>query len=132
MIRALDEKQLRKHWDVIRAWLDGKTIECRLNETHEWEVTATPLFHIDYEYRVKPEPKFRPWKAEEVPVGAVIKDKREDHFCRSLILGSCARENTVQISHEEHTKYFSFQEAFDSWEYSLDQGKTWHPCGVQE
>lgn len=61
------------------------------------------------------EPKLRPWKAEEVPLGAWQKHKGDDPH-KWLIATS--------------------QGLYDDWLanclHSIDQGKTWLPCGVKE
>ena len=44
-----------KHADLIHAWANGATIEGRF-PGEEWE-PAVPNWHVDFEYRVKPEPK---------------------------------------------------------------------------
>ena len=51
-----------KHDEVIRAWLDGKTVQ--VLDGDDWKDCAPfnglfylPDFHVDWEYRIKPEPK---------------------------------------------------------------------------
>lgn len=48
-------KTPHKHADLIRAWADGAEIECLL--TGLWIKAPNPNWGIDYEYRIKPEPK---------------------------------------------------------------------------
>ena len=46
-----------KHRDVIVAWANGEKTEYLNPNTREWEILdpeATPAFHEDYEYRIKP------------------------------------------------------------------------------
>lgn len=77
----------------------------------------------------KPEPRLRPWKPEEVPVGALY--KWSGHV--SVILSF------------SKNKVFYLKETGDiGWNYldcgclephcfhSTDGGKTWKPCGVEE
>lgn len=45
-----------RHHDVIVAWANGATIECRDYPNTEWEHCAKPTWHELGEYRVKPEP----------------------------------------------------------------------------
>lgn len=45
--------------------MDGKTIEARTNSISEWIGTTTPKFDLLHEYRIKPEPKYRPFKNTE-------------------------------------------------------------------
>ena len=49
-----------RHAEVIKAWADGATIECKPN-CRPWltkwaELKETPQWHEDHEYRIKPEP----------------------------------------------------------------------------
>lgn len=57
---------------IIQAFAEGKTIELRIkdgeeqDEYGEWERTDAPIFDTcRYEYRIKPEPKYRPFKNME-------------------------------------------------------------------
>ena len=51
---------------IIQAFVEGRKIEYReLGEEH-WSETTTPTFDIESnEYRIKPEPKYRPFKDKE-------------------------------------------------------------------
>lgn len=51
---------------IIQAFVEGRKIEYReLGEEH-WSETSTPTFDIESnEYRIKPEPKYRPFKDVE-------------------------------------------------------------------
>ena len=57
---------------VFKAYAEGKKIQC-LCSNSEWDDLDDPRFSEDpsIKYRVKPEPKWRMWKPEEVPVGAM-------------------------------------------------------------
>ena len=49
---------------VMEAYANGKKIQYK--EISEWLDTSLPLFNwAKYKYRVKPEPKFRPFKNQE-------------------------------------------------------------------
>lgn len=53
----------RKHCDLIKAWADGAEIQIKMfpDEQGEWqwEDTLAPLWHPNYEYRIKPkQPEF--------------------------------------------------------------------------
>lgn len=67
----------REHWKamlpIITAWTEGRVIQVTDSEKVTWwdlhaYESATMHFPPD-QYRIKPEPKLRPWKPEEVPVG---------------------------------------------------------------
>ena len=46
-----------KHVEIIKAWADGAQIEVLSKKDREWNDVVTPLWRLDREYRVKPEPK---------------------------------------------------------------------------
>lgn len=48
----------------MQAFVDGKKIEYS-NDGENWLETATPTWDTDYVYRIKPEPKYRPFRTEE-------------------------------------------------------------------
>ena len=47
-----------KHYDMIVAWAEGKTIQFRLNNGGPWVdyYGSAPAWHPSSEYRVKPDP----------------------------------------------------------------------------
>lgn len=53
---------------VVTAHKEGKTIEVTSKSKLNWEITEYPCWNFDYwDYRVKPEPHYRPFEnAEEV------------------------------------------------------------------
>ena len=52
---------------VLQAFADGKTIEsrCIKGDKSLWYDDEDPSFDNDFEYRIKPEPKYRPFKDAE-------------------------------------------------------------------
>lgn len=87
----MDRKQAKELLPIIQAFAEGKAIEVRSNSKYnpgEWIETTTPTFDIkSHEYRIKPEPKYRPFKdAEECwqemqkhqPFGWVKDKNKED------------------------------------------------------
>ena len=101
---------------IMQAFVDGKEVQLRVDDG--WKGTFIPLWQWHTEdYRIKPTATLRPWTADEVPLGAVMRHKTDVSY-RSLI-GSTSNEN-----------------ARSQWlkdrEHSTDGGKTWLPCGVVE
>jgi hypothetical protein len=109
-------EQTKEAIKVMQAWVDGKELEVR--EVDEWRRTFIPLWqwHTN-DYRIKPTPVLRPWTADEVPLGAWLRDKSDKAGRRLLI---CAYE-------EEHRIHW-----LNHHEHSTDKGVTWLPCGVME
>lgn len=74
---------------LLQAFIANKKIEYRpKNVNCEWKHTTSPCWALDSdEYRIAPDPVFRPWKPEEVPVGAVVRPKNQspDNKYRGMI-----------------------------------------------
>lgn len=81
----MDRNQAKVLLPIIQAYAEGKTIEsrCIKGDKSLWYDDEDPSFDDDFEYRIKPEPKYRPFKnAEECwqemkkhqPFG-IVKDK---------------------------------------------------------
>lgn len=50
-------KTPHKHAELIKAWADGEEIEKRDSYCPVWVVVEQPVWNLDSEYRIKPEPK---------------------------------------------------------------------------
>lgn len=61
----MTREQAKELLPIIQAFVDGKTIEARTNSISKWVETTTPKFDLLHEYRIKPEPKYRPFKNVE-------------------------------------------------------------------
>lgn len=44
------------HAEVIKAWADGAQVQFQFYATKEWGDDIAPQFHVERQYRVKPEP----------------------------------------------------------------------------
>jgi hypothetical protein len=101
---------------VMQAFVDGKDLEV-LGPVGKWEPVHFPRWGWDdTKYRIKPTPTFRPWTADEVPLGAWMRLKNLNET-RSVIVSVAA---------------FNLGVAFKEYEHSTDKGITWLPCGVME
>lgn len=49
---------------IIKAFAEGKTIECK-NLFGSWTEAKCPSWSNNFEYRIKPEPKYRPFENQE-------------------------------------------------------------------
>ena len=58
----MTREQAKELLPIIQAFVDGKTIEARTNSISKWIETTTPKFDLLHEYRIKPEPKYHPFK----------------------------------------------------------------------
>lgn len=119
----MTKEQCREAGATMIGWANGKTIQWRRRGHNDWSEVDQDCIGITlswdwdgFEYRVKPEPKLRPWTEDEVPLGSQLRYKGDTS--RSL-LGITATDEIRKEWLEER-------------EYSIDGGKTWLPCGVEE
>jgi len=111
-------EQTKETIRVMDASINGMEVESKLIGTYDWVLDKNPSWNwLNYDYRIKPTAKLRPWTADEVPLGAWMRFKRNPQD--RVLLG-----------------WVSVQADRDLWlderEYSTDGGKTWLPCGVVE
>ena len=92
----MNRNQAKELLPIIKAFSEGKVIEsrCIKGDKSLWYDDEDPSFDGDFEYRIKPEPKYRPFKDAEWcwaemlkhhPFGWV-KDKETPKFlvCKAL------------------------------------------------
>jgi hypothetical protein len=111
---------------IMQAYVDGKEVEFKWGSM-DWNSTNKPEWNWSaYDYRIKPTAKLRPWTADEVPVGAILRYKGNPQSLRILIVSSLERG---LAGYETNWPY---QALLQEMEHSTDGGKTWLPCGVVE
>ncbi len=124
----MTNEEIKKAGEVMFAAANGKKIQvspkdgvawvdCRSEPAWDWS-TCT--------YRIKPTKTLRPWKPEEVPLGAQTRAIR-DRVTRLLIVGESI--GGVWLA-GEHAPY-PFDGMLERREHSIDGGVTWKPCGVE-
>ena len=57
----MTREQAKELLPIIQAFAEGKVIQFRTNNISKWIETTTPKFDLLHEYRIKPEPKYRPF-----------------------------------------------------------------------
>ena len=119
-----------KHWPLIEAFKNGATIESRVTDWNDWTVVTDPNWRDDCQYRIKSEPKLRPWKAEEVPVGALFRAKNWANDKCTMIV--CKTGIMFSVAGYDTPADWNVNEAAVYCEHSIDGGKTWQPCGIYE
>ena len=60
-------EEIKKMLPILQAFVDGKTIEsrCIKGDKSLWYDDEDPSFDNDFEYRIKPESRYRPFKDAE-------------------------------------------------------------------
>ena len=120
----MTREQTKEAIRVMQAYVDGKDVECKY--LGGWERIDQPNWNWNnHDYRIKPTKTLRPWTANEVPLGAWLRHSGQG---RKAIIIDVTFDQQIGI----HGSYFSPQFVFENCEHSLDCGKTWLPCGVEE
>lgn len=125
---AVDTRDLDYQIGAMQAFKARRQIECRFRDTggDVWKLVVDPKWNWDLvEYRIKPTPVLRPWTADEVPLGAWLRSK--EGGWKALIF-EVRRDGQMEINNSSITPYSALRYC----EHSLDGGKTWLPCGVEE
>jgi len=119
---------------IIKAFSDGKKIQIQTASNH-WLDIHNPEFTDHATYRIAPEPKLKPWKPEEFPVGALLRVKNGTDLVSSILAKSsiaityCAGNTGIRHLSANDSSY---EKLVSNLEHSTDGGKTWLPCGVME
>lgn len=129
----LTPEQIEQNVETLRAWLEGREIQWMSNV--KW-IDAAPngiSLRTTTLLRLKPQPKLRPWTAEEVPVGALLRQIRYRDNPKAWVGIILARNQSCVISTPgDGLNEEDFDYCVATYEHSLDHGKTWLPCGVME
>ena len=123
----MNRKQAKEFFPIMQAFAEGRVIECRtrnweLNKgwqySSTWKETQELKLQDTYEYRIKPEQKYRPFANTEEcwaemqkhqPIGWV-KDRNGD----KSIIGTVHSDNAIFVCNygtrtfEEVFKYYTF------------------------
>jgi len=109
---------------VMQAFMDGKEVEQKnnhhlTNALPLWNPAPSPAWNWGDDiknYRIKPTPVLRPWTADEVPLGSIMRTKGLEGRC-IIIDTETSDDRSYWLNAREH---------------STDKGVTWLPCGVME
>jgi len=124
-------KTTKEMIEVMQAFVDGKKIEFRIGQGLWFDADSPNWDWISSDYRIKPEPKLRPWKPEEVPVGALIRGKGTVGCSLILSNGGVDKIGITYVS-KNGIERISEEGALEILIHSTDNGATWKPCGVEE
>ena len=61
----MTREEAKKFLHIIKAFAEGKIIQYKNKYKSEWAETECPVWIKDVEYRVKPEPNYRPFQSQE-------------------------------------------------------------------
>lgn len=112
----MNRQQAKELLPIIQAFVEGKTIEFRTNSISKWIETTTPKFDLLHEYRIKPEPKYRPFKNQNECWVEMLKHQPFG-WLKDILTGNCniihIKENGIIIHNSESNIELSFNMSFN-------------------
>ena len=114
----MSREQTKEAIQIMQSWVDGKEVQVRgLLAGSVWMSVSAPCWNWQLmEYRIKPTATLRPWTADEVPLGSIMRAKGLEGRC-IIVATETSDDRAYWLNAREH---------------STDGGKTWLPCGVVE
>lgn len=126
---------LKKILPVMQAFVEGKTIQRYDDKKDDWyDISPNANINFCYDYRIKPEPKYRPFKNQEEcwqemhkhPDFGWIKGKVTGEYKQVIRVFGCKTELIFNISYNSPADY-SPEMMFDS--YTFTDGT---PFGIKD
>lgn len=113
---------------IIQAYADGKQIQYFEERTMRWEDITAPSWIRGIPYRVKPEPKYRPFKNAEECWKEMLKHQplgwTKDRDNNKTFVGSVNTDNTISMGSSE---VLFLEDTFK--DFTFDDGT---PFGIRE
>ena len=132
----MTREEMKELLPIMQAWAEGKIIQFRKKGTVEWVDLYEDDFRVSsaYHYRIKPEPKYRPFKTQEEcwqemhkhPDFGWIKGKVTGEYKQVIRVFGCKTELIFNISYNSPADY-SPEMMFSS--YTFTDGT---PFGIKE
>lgn len=128
----MDRNQAKEFYPILQAFAEGKTIETRRKPTtdnngvtkdgwfefNDWTEMKEPEYWVNVEYRIKPEPKYRPFvNAEECwaemlkhqPFGWVkSKDTQSFLLCKTVGKFTSIGIENVPYTYDDAFEFYTF------------------------
>ena len=144
----MTREEIKELLPIMQAWAEGKIIQFRKKGTVEWVDLYEDDFRVSsaYHYRIKPEPKYRPFKTKEECWNEMLKHQPFGWvYCKNDSCYYCiisVDEDKIELSpdmypHSETTpkeyylenSYVDFVTALEDYEYTFADGT---PFGIKE
>ena len=140
----MTREEAKEMLPIIKAFAEGKTIQLFTNGI--WEGAENPSFEELSRYRIKPEPKYRPFETQEECWNEMMKHQPFGWiYCKNDSCYYCiisVDEGKIELSpdmypHSETTpkeyylenSYVDFATALEDYEYTFADGT---PFGIRE
>ena len=111
----MNRQEAKELLPIMQAFVEGKTIEFRTNSISKWIETTTPKFDLLHEYRIKPEPKYRPFANIKECWEEMQKHKPFGWIKNIMGIYNIihVQENTITTHNGTSNVTFSFKSAFN-------------------
>jgi hypothetical protein len=148
-LKAMTREQLLHTISLLTAVSQGKTLQQSPARNGVWADVQievgfpNPILMTHSEqFRVKPEPKYREWKLEEFPVGAVARrtHKSLNQTPQVIVGADLLSINTrevqpacaiMQFESKEYTTATHLLKSWE-WKWAHEDDLCWRPCGAVE
>ena len=142
----MTREEIKELLPIIQAWVEGKTLEYYNDDIGEWQVVTNTVFINPNKYRIKPQPKYRPFKNQEEcwnemlkhqPFGWIYSKNRSCYYCIISV-----EEDRIELSPREQSRsetplkefylknyYCFFEEALELFKLTFADGT---PFGIKE
>ena len=124
----MTREEAKKFLHIIKAFAEGKIIQYKNKYKSEWVETECPVWIKEAEYRVKPEPNYRPFQSQEECWQEMLKHQpfgwvKNNTGNRFNIIAMINQNYTIKLNE----CYSEYPELFN--EYSFVDGT---PFGIKE
>lgn len=115
----MDKEEAKKLLPIIQAFAEGKTIQVFNLYKERWEDINNPSWDAD-RYRIKPEPKYRPFKdADECweemqkhrPFGWIKPNIGKEHYAITIV------QHGEYINIKFNESFYTFQHIFERYTF---------------
>lgn len=115
----MNRKEIKSFLPILQAFADGKEIECR--EEDKWYRVLEVCNEMNpQDYRIKPEPKYRPFANAEECWQEMLKHQPFGYtYDRFNNIRDCiTKVATTGVSYNSPTVVISFEEVFDRFVFA--------------
>ena len=134
----MTREQAKAMLPIMKAFAEGKTLQYRVNnKNNEWEDINNPAFNdLPSEYRIKPEPKYRPFKSRDECWNEMLKHQpfgwiNGKHKYEHIV---CVYESSIECS-PDIDYYDVLHSCIITFNNALEHGYTFTdgtPFGIKE
>ena len=116
----MNRNQAKALLPIIKAYAEGKEIEsrCIKGDKSLWYDDEDPSFDNDFEYRIKPEPKYRPFKNAEECWQEMLKHQPFGWVKSTLFKDLALVERVTTLYVEINREIIDYKDALDKFTFA--------------